>query len=93
MEDGVGFIDPFAEDGAEVAGVGGGDVLPLGFVTEGEEGFGDEVARGVEFAADGGDEDDGPRVAHAVGRVAGWGRGGKGEVWRDSLKTLLVSIG
>ena len=50
---------------AEVAGLGGCDVLPLRFVAEGEEGLRDEVARRAQFAADCGDEDD--RAVHGSG--------------------------
>lgn len=60
LDYGIGVVHPFAEHAAQVARIGGGDVLPLGLVAEGEEGLRDEVARGAQFPADGGDEDDGP---------------------------------
>lgn len=50
---------PLAQDATQVASLGWGDVLPLGLVSEREEGLGNVVTRRFKLLGDCRDEDDG----------------------------------
>jgi len=68
LDDALALIDPFAQDAAEAAMLGAGHVLILRIEAHAVQESGREPARGLQFLADGGEEDDGALAHGAMDR-------------------------